>query len=230
MTQILKAKTEPASNRIMRLLDRLSAYSFNLYYLKGKDMVLADYLSRNCNGDDEDPVDLIPVSFCKIRDIEEFCVATRASIKASGEIVPEVHGVDKELDPHIMPEQQYVSKEAAATPKGARPKTIKTPVRDSANKSRTDIRSDPRVMDIQNGQIDRQSPQTHKQIPYKSPRIGLVQPRSIHVGTWQKGDSNGESVEKSEKSDVDLKFTKRRHNLDIDTDTGEGQEILGPRD
>ena len=56
VTQILKAKTEPASNRIMRLLDRLSAYSFNLYYLKGKDMILADYLSRNRN-DDEDPAE-----------------------------------------------------------------------------------------------------------------------------------------------------------------------------
>ena len=128
-----------------------------------------------------------------------------------------------------MPEQQYVSKEVAATLKGARPKTIKTPVKDSANKLRTDIRSDPRVMDIQNGQIDRQSPQNHKQMPYKSPRIGLVQLRSICVGTPQKGDSNGESVEKSvEKSDVDLKYTKRRHNLDIDTDTGEGEEILEP--
>ena len=41
VTQILKAKTEPVSNRIMRLLDCLSAYSFNLYYLKGKDMILA---------------------------------------------------------------------------------------------------------------------------------------------------------------------------------------------
>ena len=84
VTQILKAKTEPASNRIMRLLDRLSAYSFNLYYLKGKDMILTDYLSRN-HHDDEDPAELIPVSFCKIRDIEDFCVATRASVKASGE-------------------------------------------------------------------------------------------------------------------------------------------------
>ena len=84
VTQILKAKTEPASNRIMRLLDCLSAHSFNLYYLKGKDMILADYLSRNHN-EDEDPADLIPVSFCKIRDIEDFCVATRASVKASGE-------------------------------------------------------------------------------------------------------------------------------------------------
>ena len=28
-------------------------------------------------------------------------MATRASVKASGEMVPEVNGVDKELDPHI---------------------------------------------------------------------------------------------------------------------------------
>ena len=38
VTQILKAKTEPASARIMRLLDRHSSYSFNLYYVKGRDM------------------------------------------------------------------------------------------------------------------------------------------------------------------------------------------------
>ena len=41
-------------------------------------MILADYLSRNRNEDDEDPADLIPVSFCKIRDIEEFCVASQS--------------------------------------------------------------------------------------------------------------------------------------------------------
>ena len=90
-------------------------------------------MSRNHN-EDEDPADLIPVSFCKIRDIEDFCVATRASVKASCETVPEVHGVDKELDPHVMPEQQYVSKALIATPKGARPKVLKTPVRDFPNK------------------------------------------------------------------------------------------------
>ena len=126
VTQILKAKTEPASNRIMRLLDHLSVYSFNLYYLKGKDMILADYLSRNCN-EDEDPTDLIPVSFCKIRDIEDFCVATRASVKASGETVPEVHGVDKELDPHIMPEQQYVSKIGNSDTKRCKAQDIENP-------------------------------------------------------------------------------------------------------
>ena len=63
VTQIMKAKTEPATTRIMRLLDRLSAYSFNLYYVKGRDMILADYLSRHRNKD-LDSSELIPISFC----------------------------------------------------------------------------------------------------------------------------------------------------------------------
>ena len=62
VAQIMKAKTEPAT-RIMRLLDRLSAYSFNLYYVMGRDMILADYLSRN-RSKDMDPSELIPISFC----------------------------------------------------------------------------------------------------------------------------------------------------------------------
>ena len=45
VTQILRAKIEPAMTRIMRLLNRLAAYSFNLYYVKGRDMIMADYLS-----------------------------------------------------------------------------------------------------------------------------------------------------------------------------------------
>ena len=58
----MKAKTEPATTRIMRLLDSLSAYSFNLYYVKGRDMILADYLSRN-RSKDIDPSELIPIRF-----------------------------------------------------------------------------------------------------------------------------------------------------------------------
>ena len=46
ITHIMKRKMEPATNRIKRLLEVLSSYSFNLYYIKGKDMVLSDYLSR----------------------------------------------------------------------------------------------------------------------------------------------------------------------------------------
>ena len=43
LVHILKSKTEPATPRIKRLLEVLSAYSFNLYYMKGKDMILSDF-------------------------------------------------------------------------------------------------------------------------------------------------------------------------------------------
>ena len=38
LVHILKSKTELATTRIKRLLEVLSAYSCNLYYMKGKDM------------------------------------------------------------------------------------------------------------------------------------------------------------------------------------------------
>ena len=60
--QIMKSKTEPATNRINRLLEILSSYSFNLYYIKGKDMVLGDFLSRQ-QGDNSDPHQIIPILF-----------------------------------------------------------------------------------------------------------------------------------------------------------------------
>ena len=44
MTHIMRSKVEPATTRIERLLKLLSSYSFNLYYIKGKDMVLSDFL------------------------------------------------------------------------------------------------------------------------------------------------------------------------------------------
>ena len=43
---VMKSKMEPATNRIKRLLEVFSSYSFNLYYIKGKDMVLSDFLSK----------------------------------------------------------------------------------------------------------------------------------------------------------------------------------------
>ena len=59
---IMKSKMEPATNRIKRLLEILSSHSFNLYYIKGKDMVLGDLLSRQIE-DDSDLHEIIPISF-----------------------------------------------------------------------------------------------------------------------------------------------------------------------
>ena len=62
ITHIMKIKVEPATNRIKRLLEVLSSYSFNLYYIKGKDMILSDFLSRQVE-DDSNLHEIIPISF-----------------------------------------------------------------------------------------------------------------------------------------------------------------------
>ena len=53
---------EPATTRTKRLLELISSYSFNLYYTKGKDMILSDFLSRQ-KYDDNSPDAIIPISF-----------------------------------------------------------------------------------------------------------------------------------------------------------------------
>ena len=45
LLHIIKSKAEPATTRIKRLLELISSYSFNMYYMKGKDMILSDFLS-----------------------------------------------------------------------------------------------------------------------------------------------------------------------------------------
>ena len=62
ITHIMKSKAEPATIQIKRLLELLSTYSFNLYYIKGKDMVLSDFLSRQ-KSDNSNPHEIIPMSF-----------------------------------------------------------------------------------------------------------------------------------------------------------------------
>ena len=62
LTHITKSKAEPAITRIKRLLELISSYSFNLYYMKGKDMILSDFLSRQKH-DVSDPHEGIPISF-----------------------------------------------------------------------------------------------------------------------------------------------------------------------
>ena len=110
----------------MRLLDRLSPYSFNLYYVKGKDIILVAYLSQH-RLTDNDTSDLIPVSFHSFHLFLHYHgsdilhITTRAQAKAADQAIPKVHGVDKGLDPHLKPEHQSRSARNV-TPKQALPK------------------------------------------------------------------------------------------------------------
>ena len=107
---IMRSKVEPATTRIKRLLEVLCSYSFNLFYIKGKDMILSDFLSRQ-NVNDSNPHEIIPISFnlrTVLQDIyynlegenEKYMTQTRSQTKANGMQLPEVHGSRKGLDPH----------------------------------------------------------------------------------------------------------------------------------
>ena len=112
LMHIIKIKVEPATTRIKRLLELISSYSFNLYFTKGKDMVMSDILSRQRNYD-SNPYEIIPISFnmCQVLDdnyySEKYLIQTRLQAKSSSIKLPEVHGMGKNLDPNLKPEKQH---------------------------------------------------------------------------------------------------------------------------
>ena len=59
LLQLLQQNEKPTSKRLLELI---SSYSFNLYYIKGKATVLSDFLLRQKN-DDSNPHEIIPISF-----------------------------------------------------------------------------------------------------------------------------------------------------------------------
>ena len=109
LTYIIKSKTEPATIRIKRLLELISSYLFRFYYIKGKDMVLSDLLSRQ-NNDDSNPHEIIPFNMHKVLqenyyNIDSYLVQTRSQAISSVIKLPEVHGMRKNLDPNIKLEK-----------------------------------------------------------------------------------------------------------------------------
>ena len=116
LVHTLKSKLEPATTGIKRLLEVLSAYSFNLYYMKGKDMILSDFLSRQ-RTDHSNPYEVIPhrhesntERYCNLGQEKEsrYLILTWSQSKTSGIKLTAVHGVDKGVDPCVKPEKQIL--------------------------------------------------------------------------------------------------------------------------
>ena len=119
LTHIIKSKVELATTRIKRLLELISSYSFNLYYMKGKDMIVSDFLSRQKN-DNINPSEIIPISFntysilednrnidiCKGND-GKYLIQTHSQAKTSSTKLLEVPGIRKELNPNLRPEKEH---------------------------------------------------------------------------------------------------------------------------
>ena len=84
-------------------------------------MVLSHFLSRQ-RSDDGNPHELIPISFSlkdQVSDYfyridnennlprkDKYLVQTRSQVRASGIRVPEIHGANRDLDPHVQPGKQ----------------------------------------------------------------------------------------------------------------------------
>ena len=124
----MKSKNLPATGRIVRLLEHLSGYSFNLYFVKGKDMILCDYISR-IDVDRGDPSEVVPISFNALAKyrlaldyatecfmITHFMAATRSGTSAAGINLLPVHEAHKAIDPTLKPESQSKTQEILAKP------------------------------------------------------------------------------------------------------------------
>ena len=107
LMHIIKSKVEQATTRIKRLLELISSYSFNLYYMKGKDMILSDFLSSQDN-DSSNPSKIILISFntysilednrnfdiCNSNDDnEKYLIQTHSQAKTSSTKLLEVHEI-----------------------------------------------------------------------------------------------------------------------------------------
>ena len=93
---IIKSKVEPATTRIKRLLELVSSYSFNTYYMK---IIPISFNTYNILEDNRNLI-------CK-RNGEKYLIWTHSQAKTSGTKLPEVHGIRKELSPKLRPEKQH---------------------------------------------------------------------------------------------------------------------------
>ena len=115
LTHTIKSKAEPATTKIKRLLELITSYSFNLYYMKGKDMILSDFLSRQMH-DTSNMHEIIPISFnmynalyetyYRIETAVKYLVQTWSQIRAAGVNLPEVHGTRKMIVTNMPIEKQ----------------------------------------------------------------------------------------------------------------------------
>ena len=183
VVQIMKAKHHPVSPCVEVLLEKMLSDPFNLYYVKGKDLILADFLSC-IRSDHSDPNEVIPISFVDMKArlghpaLRFHGCVTRSTAKREGLVMPTIHSSDKILDPHRKPEHQ-----TDLTPRSlpsAPPPQVQRPFKQTMiPPSATQVASQKlidRSVKILHGKRDHKPP-AQSQIPLKLPQMDPLTPK-----------------------------------------------------
>ena len=83
LRNLIKSRAELATTRIKRLLELISSYSFNLYYMTGKDMILSDFLLRQTHDDSDNMHNTLHERYYKIETKERYLVQMHSQTKSS---------------------------------------------------------------------------------------------------------------------------------------------------
>ena len=63
LVHIIKAKREPPTLRLQKLVEHLMDYKFSMKFIKGKEMFVTDFLSRHPDNDTQSPNEIILIAF-----------------------------------------------------------------------------------------------------------------------------------------------------------------------
>ena len=183
VVQIMKAKHPLVSPRVEVLLEQMLSDPFNLYYVKGKDLILVDFLNH-IRSDHSDPNEVIPISLVDMKARLRHpglhfhgCIMT-STAKREGLVMPTIHGSAKLLDPH-----RKLWHQTDLTPKNM-PSAPPTQVQRSFKRtvippSTTQVMSRKLIdgsVKILRGKRDHK-PQVQSQIPLKLPQMDPLTPK-----------------------------------------------------
>jgi rhodanese-related sulfurtransferase len=159
ITQIMKSKHEPTSDRIKRLLEKLSSYCFKVGYRKGSTMVICDYLSRNPPLDSEDIAaeEQVPIAFpvtrrsaCRdgieVPSIQESVAALDRNSRRTNTTQPRQPQANTERQQHPVCDRQPTLNETPNSQQPTRERVRLIPTPRSATQAPQTTLVDPRII------------------------------------------------------------------------------------
>ena len=116
---------------------------------------------------------------------EIFCIKTRASTKASGETVGEVHEADKSLDPNYKPEHQSKSKLPSVTGKSSPEKIIRKSILQTPSRHTPRRLATPKSVRIQSEVVSDMTTPDSDPTPMRTPAIvhGGARPKTPMIAS-----------------------------------------------